>query len=232
MNKVILITTRNYPFQNISDYFEIVNGVDIYMDCIKSLNLPIENKDDDMKIQKERISKLYKDQKAEWTNPGIFNKYLTSGIPLLKKSFGNATIYILPCTGEQYIGKDYSSLRQKYTSNCIDVICKVETLQREEIYAIIHSLDTGVKRIDSSSGIIMQGEISADSSLKDIADKGHLCLFHHSSGDSIYDNIVSTLCNGNGVNMDTLIDLFPNKTDNVGWWDKLSKYNNNEQYEY
>lgn len=231
MNKIVLITVKDcYPFENVN-CFETVAGVDIYKDCIRSLDFNSDNDKDATLIQQLKINKLFVDERATWTQKeDIFYKYITNGIPLLKKEYNEVTFYILPCLGyNEYLGreKNDTKLRQVYTSNCIGAICGIESIERKEIYAIIHSDDIGVKSDENRR--ITKEELSDDSPLRDIAANDHLYLFHHSLGKEIYDSIIYAVCTGKDIDIDTFNKLFPQKND---WRDKLYELDNNDKYQY
>lgn len=270
--KVVLITTRDYPFRNdVLPLFEQVVE-DIYTDCITPLNVLSNNDIDEVKqkvsarnsledlIKKRTIGKLFKESESddgnEWTtnsqsNIGrTFNEFKKEGIPLIKRTFISPQLeegqplfsivfYVLPCTGKFFMskGEQDSLLRQNYTTHCINLICNCEDIERKDIYAIIHSRDTGITGSDMQSRVIKHGEQKEGAPLKDISDAGHLYLFHHTAGHSIYDDIVVPICAKREIPIDNLYNLlfsgensfFPK--DVTGWWDKLSKLNS-EQYEY
>lgn len=246
MKKVVLILVRNcYPYEEKTlSCFEKVEGFCVYKNCIVPLDIiskeeresleekaKNKGKDFEMLIQKRSIGKLYRDDNAPWTNNNIFKDYKRNGIPVLKKIKGDLIFYVLPCTGTYYLSKDDAErtlLRQKYASLCIDLICDAEKLQRKDIYAIIHALDTGVIRGDMESGHVKTGELEDIAPLGDIANAGHLYQFHHIAGHCMYDNIVSKVCADENCNIDTIAidDYFPKDT--IGWWTKLAELNNKE----
>jgi hypothetical protein len=248
MRKVVLITTRDYPYRrDILTSFEQVSGISVYEECISSLGMfsedelnrlnekVTEGKSLDVLIKRKKIGNLYKDEKAEWTNNTdenigwTFNDYKSNDVPLLRRKNDAVTFYILPCTGTHYIGdtEQDTLLRQAYTSNCINLICKCENIMRKNILVIIHSRDTGITGGDMESRVIKCGEQKKGAPLEDIANSGHLYLYHHTVGHAIYDKIIAPLCTGN-ENSSTICELdyfFPK--DVVGWWDKLSILNDN-----
>ena len=240
MRKIVLITTRDcYPFEKeCLAGFEIVDGINVYRDCIRPLmiltdeemaelnNKAQERGKDIMDLTQRRcIGKLFKDEKAKWTKGTVFEDFKKGGIPLLKKIINNDVFYVLPCTGTTDLDDDDSLLRQAYTSNCIDLVCGKENIHRTEIYAIVHSRDTGAVIGENKSGLVSKSEQSIGSPLEDIINVGHLYLFHHTAGHEVYDSIVLPCCSNNEgtVKADLIDELFPKN--HSSWWDKLSQLN-------
>lgn len=240
MNKIVLITVRDcYPYTNeCLDSFKIVNGIDVYNDCIHPLNVLTDKEVTELNskaqergkdifdlTKRKTIGKLFRDEKARWTKDAIFNVYKKEGIPLLKKTINDINFYVLPCTGTTDLDDEDSLLRQTYTSNCIDLVCGKENIHRTDICAIIHSRDTGAVIGGNQSGLVSKSEQSMGSPLEDLINAGHLYLFHHTAGHAVYDDIVLPICSNSGEMVKTeLIDkLFPK--DFTSWWDKLSQLN-------
>ena len=264
--KVVLITTRDYPFRkDILPLFEQA-GNDIYNDCIKPLCVlsdgeieqelkPLVNDGNTLEdlIKRQTIGKLFREhendgEEQEWTTNNQSNigrrffDFKKEGIPLLKRTINSSqfendlplfsiVFYVLPCTGKFF--EQDSLLRQNYSSKCVNLICTVENIERKDIYAIIHSRDTGITGSDMQSRVIKYGEQKDGAPLKDISDAGHLYLFHHTVGHSIYDEIVVPICANKEISVDSLFlgedPFFP--ADATGWWDKLGELNN-PKYEY
>lgn len=253
MRKVVLITTRDYPFKKdvLDSFIQQVDGITVYRDCLSTLIILTEEERTELssKVTAEKslenltrrriIGKLFKDQKADWTTNSdnakgrTFNEFKTEGFPLLKRIIKDVTFYVLPCTGTDILDDSGGAalLRQKYTSNCVNLVCKQEHIERRELLAIIHSRDTGVSNSDMQSRVIKSGEQITGAPLEDISNVGHLYLFHHTAGHPIYDRIVAPLCCMNDENcaIEELNEFFP--VDVVGWWDKLASLNN-DSYAY
>ena len=252
MSKVVLITTRDYPFKkDVLDSFIQVDGINVYSDCLSTLSILTEKERTELSskvtegkslehlTQRKIIGKFFKDQKADWTTNTdeakgrTFNEFKNDGFPLLKRIVKDVTFYVLPCTGTHFLGDGANEalLRQKYTSNCVNLVCKQEHIERRELFTIIHSRDTGIANTDMQSRVIKSGEQKSGAPLEDISNAGHLYLFHHSAGHPIYDKIVAPLCCINEENcaVEELNEFFP--VDVVGWWDKLASLNN-DSYVY
>lgn len=247
MKRIVLITTRDlYPYRTeILDAFEPVSGCDVYNECISSLGVLTSDdytelekkvqtgKDLNELIKKRTIGKLFKDNKANWTKNTdksvgkTFIDYKNNGIPLLRRSFDSVVFYVLPCTGTIHFGDSEreTRIRQVYTSMCIDLVSKCEDVERKDIYAIIHSRDTGIFGNEMESRVIKKREQVNGAPLEDISNAGHLYLFHHTAGHSIYDRIVVPVCSVIDweCSIKTVDEFFPK--DIEGWWDKLSTLN-------
>ena len=244
MKKIVLITVRDcYPFETVVlNGFETLFEYDIYDHCVKPLGvLSLEEEqmqrakaidyaqDPEIRIKKSSIGKLFRDEKACWTNnkdsdKGLtFEKYKKDGIPLLRKVMDSTRFYVAPCTGRMKM--DDTLLRQKYTSECIDLICKIESVPRLAVLCIIHSLDTGAKTLGNESCLVTEDALQKGTPLDDIIDAGHLFMFHHTISQRVFDEIVMPICfgNNNELNLSLLDDLFPSI--NLKWWQEFSQLN-------
>ena len=237
MKHIVLITARDcYPYKEaVLNLFNKVDSANVYDKCISSLCILNDTdkcelaekaektgKDINDLIIKRTIGNLYEDAKAEWTqDPKIFWGYKKNGIPLLKRRYGDLIFYVLPCTGSKHLGKEDSKLRQQYTSFCIDLICEIEAIKRTDIYAIIHSRDTGFVSGGMEDLVVPGSELKDSAPLKDIADPGHLCLFHHIQGNAAFD-IVQKVCSGID-NIEIADKEIEQLFSSIWWWNKMSK---------
>lgn len=254
MNKVVLITVRDYyPYKNEEiASFEIINDIDFYNQCIAELSILTREEEEEQiakaeekgtdpksRIRNKTIGKLYNDSKAPWTrnnadNAGkTFIQFKKEGIPILRRVVDDVSFYVLPCTGKQYLDEKEVVLRQQYTSKCIDIVCQVEKIRkRTDLYAIVHSSDTGANSAQVESFLVTKEHFPKNTTtpLDDMIAAGKLFSFHHIVGHDVVDNIIKPLCSNQmkDFKLDLLEKLFPPVK--LDWYSLLRELNNLEGY--